>query len=488
MGCFKGIFQTHSSRKHIRTKSIPTMMPMHDDTPPLSPSATFVEKPSRAPSIAPSHTCGCCSSMNIPSDASTIAAKHREKRPSYSELDEIYRPDVLETIEAKIDELKLSLEKLSLDIWENPEVAYEEKYAHKVLTEYMQEKGFKVTQHYLGLETAWKAEFTHGKNGRVIGVNSEMDALPGIGHACGHNLIAIAGVAVAIAIQAALQTHDIAGTIILLGTPAEEHGGGKIHLMREGAYDKMAACVMSHPGPGKPNGALIAPWLALQHIEVEFKGQSAHAGFMPWEGHNALDAAFLAYSGVSVLRQQMKPSCRVHGVVSGKDWEPNVIPDYAKMRWIIRAPTYTELVQLRDRVIACFEAAAKATACEHTITCSSEYRDVRENSVLGADFCKIIETQYDMVSTTVTEAMGASTDFGNVSYEIPSLHPAYTIPVQPKGGNHTREFTGSAREPAAHEACFKVSKALAMTGFRVVADQTFYEEVKRAFEESKALN
>ncbi|OSX64497.1 hypothetical protein POSPLADRAFT_1180127 [Postia placenta MAD-698-R-SB12] len=411
------------------------------------------------------------------------------KPPAYSscELGEYFRPEVLETIEDTLEKLNPALRELSLDILHHPEIQWEEKRTHDTLTAFMSSHGFAVTQHYLDLPTAWRAEFTHTSSSnadaklRVIGVNSEMDALPGIGHACGHNLIAIAGVGVALAIKAALEKHNVPGKVVLLGTPAEEGGGGKINLLDGGAYEEMDACLMCHPSPGPPNYVSIGPSLACQPLEIEFFGHGAHAAWAPWEAQNALDAAFLAYSSVSVLRQQIKPTHRVHGIVSGKDWAPNVIPDYAKMHWIVRAPTWAELVALRERVKACFEAAAHATGCKLTLKAGPGYYDLRQNTPLGEEFAKVVKDFG--VNAQFDEGMAASTDFGNVTYALPSLHPCHTIPTKPNGANHTPQFTEAAGTPEAHAKTITVMKGLAATGFRILADGEFTAQVKKAWEE-----
>jgi len=184
-----------------------------------------------------------------------------------------------------------------------------------------------------------------------------------IGHACGHPLIAIAGVGASLAVAEALVKHDIAGRVLLLGTPAEEGGGGKIVMLKEGAYSSMNACLMLHPAPT----SMIGSWLAVQPVNVKYKGQTAHAGAAPWEGINALDAAVLAYNNISVLRQQIKPNERVHGILSGEDWSANVIPGNSHLLYNIRAPTKKDLKLLVERVKRCFEAAALATGCEMEI-------------------------------------------------------------------------------------------------------------------------
>ncbi|KAI0631377.1 amidohydrolase [Trametes polyzona] len=407
-----------------------------------------------------------------------------DKPPSYEE--NICRPEVISTIESKIRELSPELRKLSLDIWNHPEIMWEEKYAHDRLSGFMASQGFFVTPHYLGVETAFRAAYTHpptdGKareETRVIGVNSEMDALPGIGHGCGHNLIAMSGVAVSIAIKAALEEHDIPGTVVLLGTPAEEGGGGKITLLEKGAYEEMDACIMSHPSSGPPHFSAIWPGVACQPIEVEFFGHGAHAASAPWEAQNALDAAFVAYASISALRQQIKPDHRVHGIIVGRDWAPNVIPDYAKLRYIVRAPTWAELEALRARVKACFDAAALATACKIEVRLGEGYFELRNNDVLGQEYANVVEEKYGIRTVSSGESAKFSTDFGNVTYALPALHPVYSIPTEPNGSNHTPQFTKSAATKEAHEATLKVAVGLAATGVRVLADADFARKVCR---------
>ncbi|KAI0339678.1 hypothetical protein BDW22DRAFT_1336005 [Trametopsis cervina] len=400
--------------------------------------------------------------------------------PSYSSHDQLHKevldPPFLKTIDSTIDSLTDDLRKLSIFIWEHPELGFKEVQAHNELTSFMKKSGFNVTPHHLGLETAWRAEFSHGENGRVIGLQSEMDALPGLGHACGHNLIAITGVAVAVALKAALVEHDIPGKIILLGTPAEEFGGGKIELLNKGAYDEMDVCLMAHPGPGALNGTVVQPWIAIQNLEVEFTGHPAHAAYAPWEGQNALDAAFLAYSAISALRQQIKPTERVHGVLAGKDWETNVIPDYAKMKWAIRATSWEGLVALRTRVNACFEGAAHATSCKVDIKEGVVYKDCRQNDVLAREYLRIAQNNYGMGAVSTDTSLQASTDL--VSSLIPTIQPVFHVPTVKGGSNHTEAFKDSAGTQEAHDAAIKTSKVLACTALRVLTDNGVWEDVR----------
>ncbi|KAG6334419.1 hypothetical protein ID866_4675 [Astraeus odoratus] len=376
---------------------------------------------------------------------------------------EVYRPDILEIIERTIDELSPALGELSKDILAHPELKFEERYAHDVYTAFVEKRGFVVQRHYL-LETAWVATFTQGQGGAVLGVNSEMDALPGIGHACGHNLIGIAGVAIACAAKTALEKLGINGKIVLLGTPGEEGGFGKVKLWDKGAYEGMDVCLMCHPAPGPPYSVSLSSCLALVRLKVDYSGHTAHAALSPWEGQNALDAAVLAYTSIGLLRQQIRPTHRIHGIFEGEDWVPGIIPDKSTMYWYVRAPTTKDALHTVERAKACFEAAAKATGCSVEISIvGSIGNELVQNPVLGAELA----------------------DVGNISYLMPGLHPGFSLPTVPSGGNHTSAFTEAASTDTAHEVCLNVSKALAAVGMRVLTDPDFLSKVKIAFEEGK---
>ncbi|KJA28025.1 hypothetical protein HYPSUDRAFT_34300 [Hypholoma sublateritium FD-334 SS-4] len=412
-----------------------------------------------------------------------IVGHHEQLPPYLPKADVAARSgDISSLIEQSLDKINGKLRELSLKIHDHPETNFEEKFAHDLLTNFMEKQGFAVTRHYLGLDTAWRAEYAQGQGGRVVGINSEMDALPGLGHACGHNLIAIAGVGVAVALKTALEARrDVAGKIVLLGTPAEEGGGGKIILLERGAYKEMDVCMMCHPAAGAVHSTSIASTTSMQTIYAEYSGQSAHAGQAPWEGTNALDAAVLAYSSISMLRQQIKPDHRVHGIIAGNNWLANVIPDNSKMKWIARAPTSLEVSVLADRLINCMKAAAIATGCEIEVKLGPAYFDLRQNSVLAQDFTDIVGSRYGL--PTLSGEHSASTDFGNVSYALPALHPSFAIPTVLNGGNHTPGFTKAARSEEAHKATILVAKGLALTAFRVLTDAEFLSKVQASFEQ-----
>jgi amidohydrolase len=256
-----------------------------------------------------------------------------------------------------------------IQIFENPELAFEEHQAHDNIVKLLKSKGFAVTQHAHDLETSFEAEY--GSGGRVVVFNAEYDALPGIGHACGHNLIATASIAAFLGIADALKQSGKEGRVRLLGTPGEEGKCGKGFLVAAGAYKDVDAALMLHPGAmsrhNGRSGTAYAHTLANEKIVVNFKGKAAHASMYPFNGVNALDAVMLSYSAISMLRQQIKPYERIHGIVVEGGKATNVIPDSSTLSYVIRSNTKKEASRLKARVLKCFEGAAIATGCDWEI-------------------------------------------------------------------------------------------------------------------------
>ena len=279
---------------------------------------------------------------------------------------------VSEAAETEVNALSDDLRTLSLSMWENPELGFREFKTHDLFVSYFSDhlaaEGWTVTPHAYGLKTAFEckyefipASFTGRKDlVRTLGFQSELDGLPAIGQGCGHNLIAISGVAAAVGLARACRANEVPIRIVLLGTPAEEGGGGKIKLLDAGAYAPIDVCLMCHPAP--ING--VSGSTAVQTIRVHYKGKTAHAGAAPWLGVNALDAAVLAYNNVSAMRQQLPTTARVHGIIEGENMAPNIIPDNVRLRYNVRGPTVSDVQANLDKIIPCFEAAASATGCE----------------------------------------------------------------------------------------------------------------------------
>ncbi|KAI9143301.1 hypothetical protein BKA69DRAFT_1026783 [Paraphysoderma sedebokerense] len=393
----------------------------------------------------------------------------------------------LNEIKAEIDSLissiSLDLRNISLQIHEHPELSYQETLASSLLSDYMESNGFKVTRHAYGLETAFVCEFISQKTVPAIGFCSEFDALKNLGHACGHNLIAISGVAAAIATRHVLQMFKLRGKVYLLGTPAEESGGGKLKMLREGAFSNLDVCMMVHPGPSNFSRAKSS---YKQSISISYYGKSAHASASPWDGINALDAMCLAFSYVSAVRQQIKPTDRVHGVISNGGSAANVIPDYTAAKFTVRSATHQDLETLIHKVSHCFNAAATATGCQLEVSYGSRYSGFLPNDTLSSIYRKHMEG-YGINFDGEDEDkgfFGASTDMGDVTHEVPGIHPGYYIGF-PNVYNHTKQFVEASKSSIAHENTLVASKGLALTALTIIMDRTQLDKVKTEFEERK---
>lgn len=381
---------------------------------------------------------------------------------------------------AAIDRLGGELRGLSLAIHANPELNFREHEAHALLTDYLERKGFRVERGAYEMATAFEA--VAGSGGPTIAVLCEYDALPGIGHACGHNLIAMAGVAAGLALKEALGEGN--GTLVVLGTPAEEGGGGKVYMIERGAFEGVDAALMLHPAP------YDAVWFkanAIQTLEIEFHGKNAHAAGAPWEGINALDAMIAAFNNISLLRQQLRPTDRVHGVITNGGLKPNIIPDRTSAEFYVRAADLAQLEDLKEKVWPCFEGAALATRCRLELQLTGRpYSDLIVNDVMGGLYADHFRTLGGSVPPkTATAVAGFSTDMGNVSYVVPSIHPMFAIPVTPGAGNHTPGFTACAATDEAHAAAARAAKALAFTALDLFDDPAALAAARFEFDQRR---
>lgn len=343
-----------------------------------------------------------------------------------------------------------------------------------------------------GVKTSLEAEY--GTGGRVVTFNAEYDALPGIGHACGHNLIATASIAAFIGAAEALKSSKQPGRVRLLGTPAEEGGGGKLLLIDAGAFKDVDACMMVHPAPFGPldagtTGAAYATSSANSKFFVDFHGKTAHAALAPWQGANALDAATLSYTAVSMLRQQIKPEQRIHAVIKHGGDRPNVVPDHSKLNYYTRAPLLSDALALRSRVEKCFQAAALATNCRVEINNQNTYYDLRPNKPLASSYAAMMEKLGSPVSLNFGSdaTFNGSTDQGNVSYECPSIHPIFGIKAGEGCFNHTVGFAAAAGTEEAFWQCIATAKGMAAVAWNVWTDDAFVEEIWADFENDKRV-
>ncbi|XP_059156032.1 peptidase M20 domain-containing protein 2-like [Physella acuta] len=389
-----------------------------------------------------------------------------------------------------IDQEADALEQLNLTIWKNPELLFQEKIAHDALTNFLEERGFSVERGYKNVETAfkatWECQTTGDKvdNAPNIAVLCEYDALPEIGHACGHNLIAQLGVAAALGVKAALEKLGRPiGKLTVLGTPAEEGGGGKIVLIEAGAFDDVDVAMMCHPSYAN---IFLPQVLALRQYTVTYHGKACHASAAPWEGVNALDAAVQAYNSISALRQQLKPTTRVHGIITKGGVKANIVPDLTEMEYFIRAENRRELDVVALKVTKCFESAAIATGCTVEIDDSQKiYADMINNRALAQVYEKHINTLEPNRRPVTDKSRAGSTDMGNVSYVCPSIHPMYYIGA---AINHSKDFTKESGTRSAFLLSQNQGKALALTALEIMSDLDLLAGIQAEFREITGHN
>src|SRR5437016_6011697 len=380
-----------------------------------------------------------------------------------------------DSLARRIDALRPELEQVSRDIYANPEIAYEEHKAVGWLTELLKRHGFSVEVGVASTPTAFVATRRQG-DGPAIAFLSEYDALRGLGHGCGHNLIATASVGAGIALADLLDRHP--GKVLVIGTPAEEGGGGKIRLIRGGIFQEVDAAMMFHPD----TRTQVLHWaLAVTHMHFEFTGRAAHASGDPEKGINALDAFVLAYNGISLLRQQVKDGARLHGFLKAGGTAPNIIPARTSGEFLVRARDEAYMQELVQKVKNIFQAAALATGCSVKLSFDeSPYADLRNNGVLAKLFGENLQRLgIDPVVGIPWENAG-STDMGNVRHVVPALHPPIGIaPAEVPG--HSQAFLEASGSLRGYQAMIDAAKALAMTGADLLADPSLVENAKLEF-------
>ncbi|WP_370664634.1 M20 family metallopeptidase [Streptomyces sp. IBSBF 2507] len=357
-------------------------------------------------------------------------------------------------VEKHAEELISLSERLHAD----PETAWEEHRAAAAVPELLDRAGFDVTSSYLGLDTAFHARF--GSGPVRIALCAEYDALPGLGHACGHNLIAAASVGAALGLAAV--ADGIGLTVEVYGTPAEEGGGGKIEMLERGAFTGTDLAMMVHPAP--VDVAEARPF-AVSHSKVSYTGKSAHAAAYPEAGVNAADAFTVAQVAIGLLRQQLPSSARVHGIVTHAGDAPNAIPERSSGRWYVRAETLAELAELEPRVMRAFEAGALATGCELEVEPESKpYAEFRtDERALEHYRANALALGRKFAPPGQAGRMNrASTDMGNVSQVLPAIHPYIGIGSLP-ATNHQREFAAYCVGGTAERALLDGAVALAWT-------------------------
>lgn len=377
-----------------------------------------------------------------------------------------------------IDRLGDELEQLSHRIHEHPELCFKEERAHAWLTEFLERHGARVERGVGGLPTAFRAVVPGQGPGPTVAILCEYDALPGIGHACGHNVIATAGAGAGAGLGAALGTVPFPGAVHVIGTPAEEGGAGKVRLMEAGVFQGVDAAMMIH---GRCGTQVWRPSLGIVKVKAEFFGQAAHASSWPWRGVNALNAVIALFNALDQMRQQLRPDARVHGIITRGGEQPNIIPEYTAAEFYLRSTGRDYCHELLDRFQACAEGAALATGCRVVVTPEPTIHDPLRPNATMADLFRQNLAYIDFPEDPDDGQAGyGSTDCGNVSQALPTIHPY--IRISPDGvPGHSREFAEWARSPMARAGMLAGAKAMALTALDLLASPERLRDARADF-------
>ncbi len=382
-----------------------------------------------------------------------------------------------EQLAQAVDVLAADLAAISRYLFENPEIAYQEYKARDHLCQVITAKGFHVEKSVGGVETAFTARPAGGAPSRPsVAILAEYDALPKIGHGCGHNLIAPAGLGAALALERVLGPD--AGGVVLVGTPAEEGGGGKVRLAEAGVFDEIDAAMMFHPSSINLAGKGM---LGRIKFKMEFHGRTSHAAGSPDKGINALDALVLTYNAINALRQRLRSDGRIHGIITHGGDAPNIIPDYAAGLFYVRAGSRAYRDEIMDQVRRCADGAAMAVGAEVEITIDKPVLDpYKRNPALEAVAASNME-KIGLVMDNDDERLGSS-DVGNLSHYLPAIHPYLAIADSDVAG-HTVQFRDATITPRGQEAVLNAAKMLAMTAYDYLSSPELRERVKDDFDQ-----
>ena len=381
-----------------------------------------------------------------------------------------------------IDDQRGLLIALSLSLHGEPEIGYQEHKSSAKLAGFLQANGFALQRPYKDVETAYRGDAAGNATGTTVAILTEYDALPDIGHACGHNLIAMMGTGAAIGVRAVLD--ELPGRLAVIGTPAEEGGGGKVALVRAGGFADVDVAMMCHPSSRTLSGRTS---LASNRVDVEFFGKAAHAAAQPDRGINALDGVIQTFNNVNAMRQQLRPDARIHGIITSGGSAANIIPEYAMAKFSVRALDRRYQQEVLKRFITCAEGAAAATGTKLKVTVheNSGYLNMIPSQPLAERWAAHMRAMGQSVQTTLDDERMGSTDMGNVSQILPAIHPYIGISAEGTPG-HSTAFRDAAATPAAHENALFAAKALALVAIDALADPALLERARAEFAERRA--
>ena len=384
-------------------------------------------------------------------------------------------------INETINNLQDTFYEVSKYIGQNPELGHEEFKACKALTDVLKEQGFTVEIGTCDLPTAFTAVYDSQKPGPSIGFMAEYDALPDLGHACGHNLIGTMSIAAGIGLSKAVA--ETGGKVYIYGTPAEETRGGKVTMAEQGIFNHLDVAMMVHPYYCHQKSGRS---LAMDAIQFEFFGKSAHAAAAPHEGINALDGVLQTFNSINALRQHVKPDVRIHGVITEGGKAANVVPDYAVAQFYVRASTRAYVDEVTEKVKACANGAALATGTKLKISnYEFSYDDMQTNQTLSDVYTNnLISLGVSEQSITEDQGDHGSLDMGNVSQVVPAIHPYIQI-CDDYFVCHTHEFREAALSEQGREAMILGAQTMALTGYDVLTNQALLQKIKQEFNATK---
>lgn len=375
-----------------------------------------------------------------------------------------------------IDEIGPRLIHISQTIHANPEIMFEEYESMALLADTAQENGYLVERGVAGLDTAFIAT-SEGGEGPSVAFIAEYDALPGLGHACGHNIIGTAATGAAIAMQAI--RDEVGGTVKLIGTPAEEGGGGKVIMAEQGIFDGLDAAMMIHPGT---KAMTTRTTLASNKVTFEWFGKSAHAASSPDLGINALDACIQTFNNINALRQHLRSDVRIHGIITHGGDAVNVVPEYTSASFSVRAADSVYSFEVLQKVIQCAEAGALGAGATMKYKHHMHYAQRLANPTIARLFGDNIGSLGENVQEPQPGERMGSSDMGNVSQIVPSIHPYVTI-APPGTGGHTPEFAVAAASDWGNQALIRSAKAMAMTAVELMTQPDLVAQMKSEFDE-----
>ena len=384
---------------------------------------------------------------------------------------------IKQEIQEEVERHREELIELSLKIHANPELGWHEEKASGWLTDYLEENGFNVERGICDLPTAFRASYGQGKP--TVAFLAEYDALPDVGHGCGHNIIGVAAVGAGIAAKNA--ADQLGGTILVIGTPAEELLGGKVVMVAKGAFNDVDAAMIIHPrGKSSPAGIRMSATISL---DVEFWGKAAHAAAMPWDGISALEALILAINNINGWRLHIKDGSRVHGVITDGGKAANVVPEHAAGSFMVRSPNDAALDELSERVLNCFKAAELATGARLEYRWGMRCDAPRHNPALIQLWTENMKALGREVKGIIDG--GGSTDMGNVSVVVPSLLPFIAISPEPLPA-HSREWAAAAASETGMLTMLDSARGLAMTAADVISQPDTLARIKEEFRDKGA--